>query len=55
MSLRLDHILLGVPDLDAGAEAFTKLTGVKPVVVDRIPDSARATSSSRSVRPCSSN
>lgn len=32
MTLQLDHILLGVPDLDAGAEAFTKLTGVKPVV-----------------------
>ena len=32
MTLQLDHILLGVPDLDAGAAAFTKLTGVKPVV-----------------------
>jgi len=32
MSLQLDHILLGVPDLDAGAEAFANLTGVKPVI-----------------------
>jgi hypothetical protein len=32
MTLQLDHILLGVPDLDAGAIAFARLTGVKPVI-----------------------
>lgn len=32
MTLRLDHILLGVPDLDAGVAEFTALTGVRPVV-----------------------
>jgi hypothetical protein len=32
VTLQLDHILLGVPDLDAGAAAFARLTGVKPVV-----------------------
>ena len=32
MTLALDHILLGVPDLDAGSDAFAALTGVAPVV-----------------------
>lgn len=32
MLLKLDHILLGVPDLDAGVAEFTALTGVRPVV-----------------------
>jgi len=32
MTLKLDHILWGAPDLDAGVRAFEALTGVTPVV-----------------------
>ncbi len=31
MAVKLDHILLGVPDLDAGSTLFAELTGVRPV------------------------
>lgn len=30
MDVKLDHILLGAPDLDAGSAAFAELTGVVP-------------------------
>ena len=31
MQVKLDHILLGTPDLDTGSRHFTRLTGVTPI------------------------
>ncbi len=31
-SLRIDHVIVGVADLDSGMDQFEQLTGVRPVI-----------------------
>src|SRR5690349_18001237 len=36
-SLRIDHVIVGVGDLDRGMDQFEQLTGVRPVVGGESP------------------